>query len=566
MTRDELLRILEFVDTTRKLTERGVSLSMTDVRWNLISYAIRRHCEGKLITITGLAAATGVPYGTSMRRINELIDEGMLLRRVRSKTGKSFSLHPTRLLIEEFESFAVQLKTHVARTFGFTDDDQTQDYYFGGAYIGSRILPFPSVLEQGIGYDRTLRILSPSDPTFRSLADFSGNLKEFCGGQLEIINLSLDDLYGEIIDNAARDESLYDIIAVDVPWIGKLVESDAIVSLDEIIEDDRYRFYDFHSASWSASGRNLEQFSLPIQPTAELLFYRVDLLEKFGLSPPEDTDEVLNCAKEVHLKDGGVSGIVMNYGRGTPVAHTFMHTLADFGQPIINLPNVDGEFSLNHLSGENFRPRLDCDRATEAAEFLLELLSYAHPSSLNCNWDRRIQLFSQGEAAMTYGWSIRAAMFELNSKAEAYGRVGYLPHPPAKGERTVSPIGGFSLAIPTNLPKERIGKAWTMMKYLTQPEMMKWYVLNGNLSSPRFSTSADPEVLAVSPLIEQVDRMEKKGQLQSWPRPPIPEFNAITAILGEEIHDMLTQKISVSQALRSAQKRIDQVMREHGRY
>lgn len=566
MTRDELLRILEFVDTTRKLTERGVSLSMTDVRWNLISYAVRRHCEGKLTTITGLAAASGVPYGTSMRRINELIDEGMLLRRARSKTGKSFSLHPTRILIEEFESFAVQLKTHVARTFGFTEDDRTEDYYFGGAYIGSRILPFPSVLEQGIGYDRTLRILSPSDPTFRSLADFSGNLKEFCGGQLEIINLSLDELHGEIIDNAARDESRYDIIAVDLPWIGELVESKAIVSLDEIIEAERYRFYDFHSAAWSASGRNAEQFSLPIQPTAELLFYRIDLLEKLGLSPPKNTDDVLHCAKALHQKDGQVSGIVMNYGRGTPVAHTFMHTLADFGQSIINLPSVDGDFSLNHLSGENFRPSLDCEKAAEAAEFLLELLDYAHPASLNCNWDRRIQLFSEGEAAMTYGWSIRAALFELNSQTQAYGKVGYLPHPPAQGEKTVSPIGGFSLAIPANLSKDRIGKAWTMMKYLTQPEMMKWYVLNGNLSSPRFSTSADPEVLAFSPLIEQVDRMEKRGQLQSWPRPPIPEFNSITEILGEEIHDMLAKKISVSQALRSSQNRIDQVMREHGRY
>ena len=39
----------------------------------------------------------------------------------------------------------------------------------------------------------------------------------------------------------------------------------------------------------------------------------------------------------------GLSGIVMNYGRGTPVAHTFMQTMADFGSPVIDLsPSVDG--------------------------------------------------------------------------------------------------------------------------------------------------------------------------------------------------------------------------------
>ena len=75
--------------------------------------------------------------------------------------------------------------------------------------------------------------------------------------------------------------------------------------------------------------------------------------------------------------------------------------------------------------------------------------------------------------------------------------------------------------------ESRVPTAWKMMEYLTRPELMKWYVQNGNLSSPRFSTSADPEVRAMSNIIERVDAMEKKGQLQLWPRPPIPEFSDI---------------------------------------
>ena len=567
VTREELVRILEFVDKTRKLTEQGACLSAADPRWNLVCYAVRRHCEGKLITSTGLAAAAEVPYGTAMRRIHDLIDEGLLLKRVRSKTGKSFSLHPTRRLIEAFESFALQLKAHVGRTFGFSADDQTaEDYYFGGAYVRARLLSFPSVLEEGIGYERTLRILSPSDPTFRSLADFSANLKEFCGGRLEIINLSLDALHGELVRNAARPESKYDIVAIDLPWMGELVESASIVPLNAMIEAERYRYYDFHSAAWKASGYNAEQFALPIQPTAELLFYRTDLFEQLGLFAPLTTSEVLDSAKILHRSTKGLSGIVMNYGRGTPVGHTFMHALADFGQPLINLPRVGSDFALHHLSGEHFRPQIDSEAGHRAAEFLLELLDYAHPHSLECHWDRRIKLFAEGKAAMTYGWSIRASVFEGDEQSPAHGRVGYLPHPPAPGRQTVSPIGGFSLAIPANLPEERIEKAWVMMKYLTQPEMMKWYVLNGNLSSPRFSTSADPEVQAFSPLIEQVDRMEKKGQLQSWPRPPIPEFDAITHILGEEIHAMLGRDSSIGAALQLAQSRIDKLMRAQGHY
>ena len=76
-----------------------------------------------------------------------------------------------------------------------------------------------------------------------------------------------------------------------------------------------------------------------------------------------------------------------------------------------------------------------------------------------------------------------------------------------------------------------------------------------------FSTSADPEVQAVSEMIRDVDQMEQRGILQVWPRPPIPEFADIVSILGDEIHFMLQGQISVSEALATSQSRIDEVFR-----
>ncbi|GGO86341.1 sugar ABC transporter substrate-binding protein [Marinobacterium nitratireducens] len=540
---------------------------MVDPRWNLISFTLRRHYEGKLITNTSLALAAEVPYGTAIRRINELLDEGLLLKRARSRTGKSYSLHPTAKLIEIFEKFAFQLKSHIGNTFGFSSDDTAAgDFYFGGSYMKPSILPFPSVMEEGIGYDRVIRILSPSDPTFKSLSDFSSNLNEFCGGRLEVINLSLDELHEEIILNSQRAESNYDIIALDIPWLGELAESGSVLPLGEMIAEEKYRYSDFHSTAWKGSGYNSEPYALPIQPTAELLFYRTDLFEEAGLAPPESTDDVLAAAQALHRFAPQLSGIVMNYGPGTPVGHTFIQTQADFGSPIIQLPRLGKDFKVSDLKNESYRPQIDSEAGHRSAEFLLELLEYAHPESLACNWDRRIKLFSEGQAAMTYGWSIRARVFEFDESCPAHGNVGYRPHPPGPGARTVSPIGGFSLAIPANQSDDRIRKAWKMMKYLTSPELMKWYAQNGSLSSPRFSTSADPEVRALSKIIVQLDDMEKNGQLQLWPRPPIPEFNDIVQIIGEEIHPMLKGDVSIDRALKNAQKRVDSLMRSHGRY
>ena len=567
MTREEMIRILDFIDGTHSLSQESTSLSATDPRWNIVSFAMRRHLDGKLLTVTSLASASGVPYGTAMRRIGDLIQQGLLIKRPRSKTGKSFSLHPTRQLIAEFETFAMQFKAMVGTTFGFGDGDGAMnDFFFGGYYMASRILPYPNAMRSGVGYDRTVRILCPIDPTFRTLSRLSSNLEEMCGTNFEIVNLPLDELHSEIMANAEAGNSGYDIVAVDLPWIGQLAEEGVIQPLNGIITSTRYYSSDFHSAAWRGSSWRNKQYGLPIQPTVEVLFCREDLFGEAGLELPETTRDVLVAARKLHMSAFGLSGIVMNFGQGTPVAHTFIQTLADFGQPVIDLRPLGDEYDVGELSGENFRPMLDTDTARQTAEYLLELQQFAHPASLKCNWDRRIGIFSEGHAAMTYGWSVRAAAFENKETSPAHGNVAFLCHPPAPGKRRVSPIGGFSLAIPRGLSGQRMAVAWKVMEYLTRPELMKWYVQNGNLTSPRFSTSADPEVQASSKLIGEIDRMERRGEVQIWPRPPIPEFSDMLGIIGDEIHAMLRKDVSVSTALANAQGKIDGLMRNNGRY
>jgi len=108
--------------------------------------------------------------------------------------------------------------------------------------------------------------------------------------------------------------------------------------------------------------------------------------------------------------------------------------------------------------------------------------------------------------------------------------------------------------------------SWKVMEYLTRPEMMKWYVQNGNLTSPRYSTSADPEVQSFSKLIRYLDVMERRGETQIWPRPPIPEISGILDVLGLEIHRMLCKELTLGEALSRSQQQVDLIMRQSGYY
>ena len=89
---------------------------------------------------------------------------------------------------------------------------------------------------------------------------------------------------------------------------------------------------------------------------------------------------------------------------------------------------------------------------------------------------------------------------------------------------------------------------------------------NGFPVAPRFSVAADPEAAATSPIVTVVDRLAKRNLLKSWPRPPVPEYLSLEAILGEEIHRALRKETSDKEALEKAQTQADQIMRAAGYY
>jgi len=412
-----------------------------------------------------LVGGTETPDSPSVGSdIGELIGEGLLMRRPRSRTGRSHSLHPTRRLIGEVEAYAVQVKAMVGDTFGFAGaEGEIADFYFGGHYMASRILSYPNAMRAPAGFERTIRLLVPPDPTFRTIAASVPTLNELCGTQIEVTVRPLAELHAAILSESDRPH--HDIVAVDMPWTGELAGRGAIRPLDDLIAAEHYVASDFHSAAWRGARWAGRQYGLPIQPTVELLFCRSDLFEAAGLAIPRTTDEVLLAARTLHRARPGLAGIVLNYGRGLPVAHSFVQAMADFGQPVIELPRLGEGFTLDGIEGARPRPRLDTDSAREAAEFLRALLPHAHPDSLRCDWDRRIGIFTNGEAAMSYGWSVRAARFEGDPASPAHGRVAFAGHPPAPGRAPVSPIGGFLLALPARLPEARLSPAWKVMSY-----------------------------------------------------------------------------------------------------
>jgi multiple sugar transport system substrate-binding protein len=238
-------------------------------------------------------------------------------------------------------------------------------------------------------------------------------------------------------------------------------------------------------------------------------------------------------------------------------------TLADFGQPILDLREIAGGFDTDTLAQGGYRATIDTEAGLQAAQFLLELLDYSPPDILSMSWYERVRPYAAGTIAMAYGYTLLAPYFELDESSPAFGQTGYLPHPAGAGARRMAPVGGYVMGIPANLSPERVPAAVEALTVFTSPEAQKLYVQNGSRTNPRYSVGADPEVRKTSPIFEAVDAMSWRDELQFWPRPPIPEIGGIIQICGEEFHDMLRGFTGPRDALRNAQDRADALIRQN---
>ncbi len=529
--------------------------------FRMVCYLLESHFQAKTVTQTSLIAASSAPYATAIRRIHEMQDAGYIEKRRRTKTGKSFSLHPSNALLDVWAVLSGRIARLTEEWSQLRPNlDEERDYFFGGSYMNAQSIPPLRVLPEPLKLAGGVRVLAHGDPTFMVMENLKRQFENCLGTTIHQRAFSIDRLRKEALQNADLKSSRYDIIAIDLPWIGEFAEKNVLFPLDEIMDIDRLGPADFHTAGWRGAHWNEHPYGVPAQTTPELLFYRKDLFAEAGLEPPRRTDELLNAARHFNNPAQGRHGIAFNAARGTALGHTVAMTFADFGQPIVEMRQIAGSYELDT---QPRKPRLMIDTPTgrEVAKFLLELLEFSPPDILSMSWYERVRPYAQGKVAMAYGYTLLAPYFEGDATSPAQGQTGYLPHPSAQYATPIAPVGGYVMGIPANLSPERIPAAVEALIAFTSASAQKLYVQNGSRTNPRYSVSSDPEVRKTSTIFEAVDRMSWNDELQFWPRPPIPEVNDIFQICGEEFHDLLRGIRSIDETLKRAQERGEETLK-----
>ncbi len=555
LTDHELSRIVDFLRKLRAPFDAGLPGAKPDVFWNIVLELVDAHLRRSPIDKSGLIALAGVPYSTGNRMITKMIEDHQIKQVPRGGGLKTHFLEPTDALLVAFMVYANHVKTHLARTFGLRKGTEASEYYFGGSYFAAQIIAPVRGDDIAGQVPGDIRFLLNDDNYFAAMRNMWSDFRSDLGRKSSFDLQRLPDLYANAHKTLARKTPEYDIVSINMPWLGEFAEQGALAPLDELLVDAAINPLDFHPSVWGTGNWKGVQYGIPLYCTVEILAARRDLFEDRGLTYPRTFDETLAAARLMHRPLDEFYGIAWNGQRGMPIANSFLFFLAACQKTVIDMPLHNPE-SWQYDRFEKLKLQIDTDDSLEVIDYMKQLVAVSPPDIANMDWEKRISCFMSGQAALAYCWTMRAARFEHELSSRVARRVAYLPPPSRRMRKIAAPIGGFLLTIPSGVQPARQRQIMSAIAWMVSPEAMKAHVKNGFPVAPRFSVCADPEALASSPIVSMVDQLARRNEIVTWPRPPIPEYTLIERTLGVQIHDIVFHGKPPRQALRDAENQI----------
>ncbi|MDX2138573.1 MAG: extracellular solute-binding protein [Chloroflexota bacterium] len=129
--------------------------------------------------------------------------------------------------------------------------------------------------------------------------------QEATGATVNVITVPFADLYQTILTDQATGTNSYEAFVFAPQWMGDYVSggylldlSDKVGASEELAWDDVGQFFREFSATYQGA-----TYTLPLDGDFHMVYYRIDVLEELGMTPPTTWDEYLAIAEAANGMD-----------------------------------------------------------------------------------------------------------------------------------------------------------------------------------------------------------------------------------------------------------------------
>jgi len=292
-------------------------------------------------------------------------------------------------------------------------------------------------------------------------------------------------------------------------------------------------------------GPGSSTYGIPFGSETSILAYRKDLFDKYGLTVPDNYDELLDAATFFAEEVEGIYGLTMRGAAGHQAGHSWLNFAGPFGAKVFD---------------EFWQPAFQKENSLEALRYMRKFVETGPPGIPSFGFDAMANAFLQGKAAMFLDATAIFGMVPNPELSKVVGKVGYAVHP--KQKKRAGETGGFSIAIPTNSQNKEA--AFLFIQWLTNKENTKKVCLAGGVPF-RWSVINDPELREKYPDWAVLAEALKYAD-PDW-RPIIPEWPEVeTEYLGIAVNEVLTGVKTPEEATMAQVEAVRKIMKRAGYY
>ncbi|MBI4400420.1 MAG: ABC transporter substrate-binding protein, partial [Nitrospirae bacterium] len=287
---------------------------------------------------------------------------------------------------------------------------------------------------------------------------FSALLREFeaqhPGIQVreELLPASTDQQHQFYVMNLEGRSVPFDLLAADIIWIQELARAGWVQPLDHLLTPaDRA---DHFPAALQAAIFEGRLYGVPWYLDAGVLYYRRDLLDRYGYPPPRTWPELVRIARAIlgSERNLDMTGFIWQGKQYEGLVCVALEFVRGNGADLTG--GVDG-------------------RAEEALRFMRQLIEPEGITPLlvaTADEEATRHLFAAGRAVFMRNWPYAWSLFQQEG-SRVRGKVGLAPLPSFPEHDSTATLGGWMLAIPRQASHPR--EAQALIQYLASAEVQR---------------------------------------------------------------------------------------------
>jgi multiple sugar transport system substrate-binding protein len=276
-----------------------------------------------------------------------------------------------------------------------------------------------------------------------------------------------------------RDPSV-DVFFMDVIWPPEFASAGWALELRSRFTAAEQR--DFLPAPIAANTYGEGIYGVPSFLDAGLLYFRKDLIEKYGFDPPGTWEEML------------FQGQTILKGEHDATLHLYSAQFKQYEGLVCDMLEFiwsNGGGVLNVQTGEVL---LDEPAAVEAVAFVRDrIIDKAAPRGvLNYEEPESLTLFVQGKAVFHRNWPYAWTLANDPHGSKVAGKVGVGSLPSFQGHPPASALGGWQFGI--NRFSKHPDEAWRFIRFMTSYESQKALAFEAGRAPTRRAVYEDPDL------------------------------------------------------------------------